>query len=102
MAVSTLRTDSTTAGDYHSRGYAHYMHEQYFRAIRDLTESILIEPTREGFELRGASYYYSGQDILKVQYERALSDFNQAIRMRSTSNLILWSSATNSKLDQFD
>jgi hypothetical protein len=96
------RDPAPTAGDYHSRGYAHYMHEQYFEAIRDLTESILIEPTRERFELRGASYYYSGQDILKVQYERALSDFNQAIRMGSTSNLILWSSATSSKLDQFD
>ena len=97
-----LRDPTPTAGDYHSRGYAHYMHEQYFEAIRDLTESILIEPTRERFELRGASYYYSGQGILKVQYERALSDFNQAIRMGSTSNLILWSSATSSKLNQFN
>ena len=96
------RDPAPTAGDYHSRGYAHYMHEQYFEAIRDLTESILIEPTRERFELRGASYYYSGQDILKVQYERALSDFNQAIRMHSTSNLIEWKSFTHSKLDQFN
>jgi tetratricopeptide (TPR) repeat protein len=78
------------------------MNEQYFRAIRDLTEAILIEPTRERFELRGASYYYSGQDIIKVQYQNALSDFEQAIRMGSTSNLIEWRSLTNSKLDQFD
>ena len=96
------RNPAPTAGDYHSRGYANYMLEQYGRAVSDLTEAILIEPTRSRFELRGASYYHSGKDIFKVQYQKALSDFKQAIRMHSTSNLNEWSSATYSKLDQFD
>ena len=78
------------------------MNEQYFRAISDLNESILIEPTQKRFELRGASYYYSGGDIFKAQYQNALSDFEEAIRMNSTSNLIAWESAAYSKLDQFD
>jgi len=77
------------------------MLEQYGRAANDLTEAILIEPTRERFELRGASYYYFGKDIHKVKYQNALSDFEQAIRMGSTSNLIEWRSLTDSKLDQF-
>jgi tetratricopeptide (TPR) repeat protein len=97
------RDSPATAADYQSRGYANYMLNEYFRAIPDLTESILIEPTWTGFELRGASYYYLGEDMnIKVYYQKALSDFKQAIRMHSTSNLILWSSATSSKLDQFD
>ena len=95
------RDPAPTAGDYHSRGYAGYMHKQYRRAVDDLTEAILIEPTRTRFELRGASYYYLGKDILKVRYQSALSDFEQAIRMGSTSNLIEWRSLTDSKLDQF-
>ena len=96
------RDPAATAGDYQSRGYAHYLLNQYSRAINDLTEAILIEPTSTRFELRGASYYYSGKDIHKVKYQKALSDFKQAIRMHSTGNLIEWSSATYSKLDQFD
>ena len=96
------RDPAPTAGDYHSRGYAGYMHKQYRRAVDDLTEAILIEPTRSRFELRGASYYYSGKDIFKVKYQKALSDFEQAIGMGSTSNLIEWRSATHSKIDQFD
>jgi len=96
------RDPAPTVGDYHSRGYASYMRKQYRRTVDDLTEAILIEPTRARFELRGASYYYLGKDILKVRYQAALSDFEQAIRMGSTSNLIEWSSATHSKLDQFD
>ena len=95
------RDPAPTAGDYHSRGYAHYMNEQYGRAANDLTEAILIEPTRARFELRGASYYYFAKDIHKVIYQKALSDFEQAIRMGSTSNLIEWMSLTDSKLDQF-
>ena len=95
------RDPTPKARDYHSRGYAHYMRQQYRRAIRDLTEAILIEPTQTRFELRGASYYYSGRDIFKVQYQNALSDFEQAISMHSTSNLIEWSSLADSKLDQF-
>ena len=96
------RDPAATAGDYQSKGYANYMLNQYRMAINDLTEAILIEPTWTRFELRGASYYYSGEDMHKVQYQKALSDFKQAIRMHPTSNLIEWSSATNSKLDQFD
>ena len=96
------RDPAATAGDYQSRGYAHYLLSQYPWAINDLTEAILIEPTSTRFELRGASYYYSGKDIHKVKYQKALSDFKQAIRMHSTGNLIEWSSATYSKLDQFD
>jgi tetratricopeptide (TPR) repeat protein len=95
------RDPAPTAGDYNSRGYARYMRKQYAGAIADLTEAILIEPTRERFELRGASNYYSGKDVLKVRYQAALSDFEQAIRMGSTSNLIEWRSLTHSKLDQF-
>ena len=95
------RDPAPTAGDYHSRGYANYMLEQYGRAANDLTEAILIEPTRTRFELRGASYYYFGKDIHKVIYQSALSDFEQAIGMGSTSNLIEWRSLTDSKLDQF-
>ena len=91
------RDPAPTAVDYHSRGYSSYMVEQYDRAANDLTEAILIEPTRARFELRGASYYYFAKDIHKGIYQKALSDFEQAIRMRSTSNLIRWSSATSSK-----
>jgi len=97
------RDSPATAADYQSRGYANYMLKEYFRFNNDLTEAILIEPTWTRFELRGASYYYLGEDTnVKVYYQKALSDFKQAIRMHSTSNLILWSSATSSKLDQFD
>ena len=78
------------------------MRQQYRRAIRDLAEAILIEPTQTRFELRGASYYYSGGDIFKVQYQNAISDFEEAIRMHSTSALVAWESAGFSKLDQFD
>ena len=96
------RASAPIAADYHSRGYAHYMREQYHRAVGDLTEAILIEPTQTRFELRGASYYYSGKDMFKVQYQNAISDFEEAIRMNSTSDLVAWRSAAYSKLHQFD
>ena len=95
------RDPAPTAGDYHTRGYASYMRKQYGRAVDDLTKAILFEPTRARFELRGASYYYLGKDVLKVRYQDALSDFEQAIGMGSTSNLIEWRSLADSKLDQF-
>lgn len=96
------RDSSGTASDYHSRGYAHYMREQYRRATRDLTAAILIEPTAQRYELRGAAYYYAGQGSDKIQYQKALSDFNQALRMDPTDNLIEWRKVTNSKINEFD
>jgi len=38
------------------------------------------------FELRGASYYYSDNNIFKAEFQNALIDFEKAIHIHSTSD----------------
>ncbi len=76
-----------TADDYHAVGFARFKNGDYWQAIEDFTEAILLEATAERFELRGASYYQSAGDILTEQFWAAISDFNQAIRLGATGGL---------------
>ena len=75
-----------TAADYHGLGFARLQSGEYWQAIDDFTQAILLEPTAERFEFRGASYFQSAADILTNQLLSAISDFDQAIRLEPTAS----------------
>ena len=87
-----------TAADYHGLGFARFKNEDYFLAIDDFTKAIVLEPTRDRFELRGASYFGSAGDILTDQLLSAISDFDQAIRLGPTGSIYQQRGDTYAKL----
>ena len=87
-----------TADDYHGLGFARFSIGEYWQAIDDFTEAIVLEPTAERFELRGASYFQTAGDVLPEQLWSAISDFNQAINMDATASVYKQRGDTYSKL----
>ena len=87
-----------TAADYHGIGFARLKSGDVWLAIDDFTQAILLEPTAERFELRGASYYLSAGDILTDQWWSAISDFDSAIRMEATGSIYQQRGDTYSRL----
>ena len=83
-----------TADDYYNRGFAYYSTDQFWKAIQDFNQAILIEPTPALYELRGISYYETGSAVLEDQYWKAVSDFDLAIGWEPTGNLYAWRAAT--------
>jgi len=75
-----------TAADYHAIASAHLKSGEYWLAIDEFTQAILLDPTQERFEFRGAAYYQSAGDLLTNQWWSAISDFDQAIRMGPTAS----------------
>jgi tetratricopeptide (TPR) repeat protein len=54
----------------------------YTQVIADASESIRLVPNIPSYNLRGSAYYHKGE------YDIAIADFNDALRMGSTSGTI--------------
>ena len=80
--------------DYYNRGFAYYSIDQFWKAIPDFTQAILIDPSPDLYELRGISYYETASDVREDQYWKAISDFDLAIGWEPTGNLYAWRAAT--------
>jgi len=74
-----------TAADYHGLAFSRLKSGQYWQAIDDFTQAIILEATADRFEFRGAAYYQTGIAGLTDQLWSAISDFDQAIRMEVTA-----------------
>lgn len=71
-----LRLSSENASAYSSRGLAHYLAKDYHAARRDLTESIRLSPSSDAY------YYRAGVYMELGQYEQALADCEQSLKLR--------------------
>lgn len=86
LGQAISRDPIPAAADYRGIGFAHLKSGEYWLAIDEFTQAIILEPTHERFEFRGAPYYLSAEDVLTAQWSSAISDFSQAIRMGPTAS----------------
>jgi tetratricopeptide (TPR) repeat protein len=79
-----------TAEDYHSLAFSQLKSGEYYGAIADFTQAIILGPSAETevlaerFELRGDSYFLSAEGVITGQFDKALSDYGQAISREVT------------------
>lgn len=77
IGCSAMFTSATSDSSY-KKGYEHYRNGDYYRAISELTEAILLEPDSvTAYWVRGLSYYR--MDL----YEQAVKDYDMAIDLDS-------------------
>ena len=87
-----------TVADYHGLAFARFKSGEYWQAIEDFTKAIVLEPTAERFEYRGASYFQTAGDTLTDQLWSAISDFDRAISLEPTGSRYAQRGDTYSKL----
>ena len=74
----------TTSDSAYNQGNAHFVDEEYDKALECYTEAIELEDTRVEFYEKRAAVYQQLED-----YQNALNDSNKAIQLKPSSNSYL-------------
>jgi tetratricopeptide (TPR) repeat protein len=102
MIQSGHETQQKLAIDFYNRGLAYLLKDQYDRAIEDFDQAIRINPNYAlAFNSRGHTYFGKGLGACRpaslrpcalavAQYDRAIEDFDQAIRLNPNDAMAAW------------
>jgi tetratricopeptide (TPR) repeat protein len=102
MIQSGHETQQQLPIDFYNRGLAYLLKDQYDRAIEDFDQAIRLNPNDAlAFNNRGHAYSSKGVTSCRpvslppcalaiAQYDRAIEDFDQAIRLSPTYAVAAW------------
>jgi tetratricopeptide (TPR) repeat protein len=102
MIQSGHETQQKLAIDFYNRGFAYLLKDQYDRAIEDFDQAIRFNPNYAlALNSRGHAYFSKGVAACRpaslppcalaiAQYDRAIDDFNQAIRLNPDDAMAAW------------